>query len=684
MMRKVTILFFLLCCIITLVSCKKETTDVTNLENDYFEYPMDGIGFFDVDNNGILYYSSVEATEDVITYMDDKKQELTTNGINTIIKSIDSNGNELNSYIVQGLSANHLSIDQDNIYFTTSMQINEEEYEISFYEYSLENQSSKLLYQLTGTIQVNRIDVINHTIYFLGIDSKKINKEYTLANEEDTYYYSGEVMGILDLTSGIYTEIPVDFPIAYSKTTDHNLMIYAHDNDGYYFAQYNTIDGTLSNKIYHNLGKIFHFSVDANKEILFGNYETSTFCLSSTTLDEEGKVIDLLPSVSINSIVCRGDYTYYKNAKNSNKIERIKTSTYVRGNKTLQMLSSLKSYSTPFGCGYTIDREYTTPENLALLALSQDSNYDICLMNSRQGISENIRNKGSFYPLNKVEGVEAYLDSCFPYIKEAATTKDGDIWMLPIQVDIPYIIYNEVFCKENGIDFSVPMDFEEFLNSLQSIRQNNFLESTYHLSPYLLMENFFYQYLRSNTNFSTDYFDRLAPVLKSEANYLVPDQQMDLNAVTIANMLYQGKTDNLLLNSRYYLLDGLKYMIKYQDLRASSLPSLQAEQDTNIATCLFVSVNPSSKNLKEALNYIKALCQYTLDQDNLMMFGGQKPQSNNPGVWDLYHIYENGDIRFTLPEEVYLKDYEKYLKGDIDLSTFKKEANRKIDSYLKE
>ena len=53
------------------------------------------------------------------------------------------------------------------------------------------------------------------------------------------------------------------------------------------------------------------------------------------------------------------------------------------------------------------------------------------------------KNKGSFYPLNKVPYVKEYIDGCFPYIRDAATDEDGNIRMIPIDISIPIIIYQE-------------------------------------------------------------------------------------------------------------------------------------------------------------------------------------------------------------------------------------------------
>jgi len=51
---------------------------------------------------------------------------------------------------------------------------------------------------------------------------------------------------------------------------------------------------------------------------------------------------------------------------------------------------------------------------------------------------------------------------------------------------------------------------------------------------------------------------------------------------------------------------------------------------------------------------------------------------------DIYEIYSNGDIQFTYPDELFMDTFEKYLAGEMDLESFIREADRRLDTYLKE
>lgn len=51
---------------------------------------------------------------------------------------------------------------------------------------------------------------------------------------------------------------------------------------------------------------------------------------------------------------------------------------------------------------------------------------------------------------------------------------------------------------------------------------------------------------------------------------------------------------------------------------------------------------------------------------------------------DIYEIYSNGEMQFTYPDEIFMDTFEQYLASEIDLESFIKEADRRLDTYLKE
>ena len=557
-----------------------------------------------------------------------------------------------------------------------------------FYRYDKDTQRSELLGSSDVYRRISKLEAANNRLYFIGIHPDYIDIEYSLASVEDRFTYSGERIACLDPATGVIDELPLDLPIAFAKAPDNNLLIYAYDEQkGYYFTVYNTGSKSFSEKIYHNLGDIMTFDVyNQDYDFMFLNLQKSgsRFTLTSASLSPDKGTKELIqhfPLSAMFNIVCRGDYTYCLDSENKNII-RIRNSSYLKSNKQIVMYSSITFWHAPFGCGYNIKQESLSDEELALALLSQDPGFDICGISSWQDISANIRNKGSFYPLNDIKGVKEYLDQCFPYVKEAATNADGDIWMLPIYVDIPCLLYNNSFCQSKGIEISNSMTMNQLLDTINKVNNDDSLKAFYNFNNLAFTKNIFYQYLRSHSSFNTDLFRSLALSGKSIFNYA-------------KNITNGGPNVYLNLSSNnndfmYLFVNDHDYPLMLSSntvINAARIPDItddDASSARNAGTCYFLTVNPASKNLMETLQYISSLSKYLLSNNGYLMLKDRTLYSETAVMDDLYEIYENGCIEFTYPNELFIDIYEKYLTDEMDLESFILEADRRLDTFLNE
>lgn len=171
-------------------------------------------------------------------------------------------------------------------------------------------------------------------------------------------------------------------------------------------------------------------------------------------------------------------------------------------NQIIKYITSENDILRPYTCGYQVERKTMTSEKLSLKLLALDSDFDICLMDSRFGQSDNLKKNGNFYSLNKVPGIKEYLDTCFPYVKVAATKKDGSIWMLPIAVDLPTLIYDTAMEEELTQPFSAGMTYDEFIEAVKAVPE----ESKTKLTIYGVEQDFLSNYLSTHSTLDTDYF----------------------------------------------------------------------------------------------------------------------------------------------------------------------------------
>lgn len=669
------LMFTLFICSFTLLTSACNNKDIaddeyTLSENDYFQYAINDIIYtYDVDDGNLYYVTGKHGT-----YIGEDGAE--HDAITNLLINVMNFEGVLEHTYTGPYSISKLCMADGRILYTADSPN-----DYMLYEYNKDTQSSVQLGTFTKYYNITKLEGTADKLYFIGNSKDYADNEYSLASLEDSFIYSGERIGCMDLATGNVEDLPIELPISFSKAPDGNLVIYAYDEEkGYYFTTYDPDNKSFSDKIYHALGQLTIFDVfnDTN-DFMFFNMQRDSFTLTAASLSPDGgkkELIQNFPLGAMFNLVCSGDYTYSTDTESKNII-RVKNSAYLKNSKKITMYCTF-AYVTPFGCGYNIQTDIVTDEELALSLLSLDESFDICSMNSMQDISLNIRNKGSFYPLNDVKGVKEYLDSCFPYIKETATNSYGDIWMLPIYIEIPCLLYNESFCRNKGFEVTSSMDKEHLFDLISRAKQDDSLTELYNTNNIFLMKNFFYQYLRSNTSFNTDLFRELAGTCKTIINY--------------ADNFYYGN-NNLFLNlvnkkSDFLFLfgNGYKYQLNVSDnslIRAASIPSL-TDGKTNAATCYFLTVNPASKNLKASLQYISSLCKYLSSYNSYLIQKDRTLYPDTQVMDDLYEIYSNGDIQFTYPDELFMDDFEKYLQGEIELDHFIKEADRRLDTFLNE
>ena len=124
--------------------------------------------------------------------------------------------------------------------------------------------------------------------------------------------------------------------------------------------------------------------------------------------------------------------------------------------------------------------------------------------------------------------------------------------------------------------------------------------------------------------------------------------------------------------------------VSYNEIvNAAPIPSI-TDNKTNMATCYFIAVNPASKNLKETLQYISSLSKYMTTDYSKIMAKDRSYYPETKLVDDLYKIYENGEIVFTYPKELFKDDFIKYLAGEKDIDSVIEESDRRLDIYLNE
>lgn len=538
---------------------------------------------------------------------------------------------------------------------------------------------------------IEKISVCGGRIYWLGEKRSEAKPVGPFTTEEGVSVYfedKGKKMGSVDLESGGNVPSDIEFPVAFSVLGD-SVTVYAYDSEGgYYFADY---EESSAKRYTNKLGILTNFEFyGGGGEFAFIGANDFSGVLPVSKADGESGVIRAAKNVYpyFASDLCASDagYVWLITADSAisaeKRIKRYDMSSVTVSGNPIRLISSQYYAEQPFAAESEIQMNQLSGEGFALTVLSLDKSYDAAMISSNQGVANDVKEKGCFYPLNDVPGVSEYLDKCFPYIKDAVTDSEGDIRLLPVAVEIPLIAYNESNCSENGIALSP--ELEPFI---QSVKQAADVSEYYDCPRYWMMQTQLNGYLSGNRSFDTEEFRRIAVLLKEQCDENIFKGNFELYSALMTvqtgmeDPYYTQIYDETLftqLPSRFQQTT----LLNDKNLRAAPLPL--SGNGKSVAVCTFLCVNPYSDRLSETLGYIENIVNTMFSERNSCMLADQSTYDSTAFARDMYSIYQNGEICFQIPREIYSGDFDRYCADEITLDQFIAEADRKLSAYLNE
>ena len=571
----------------------------------------------------------------------------------------------------------NMCVNGDIVYYPAYVRENNVE-SIALFGYSLKDNTKEKLHTYRNITLVKKMLLVNDKIFMLALDPSK----YGNGETGDDYYNSGEVLSCFDLVtqteSVIWDTGAVEF-----GSYENKLVIYAHDADGFFFVTCNTSTMEYSDKIPCDLGMIFAFAMCGGDRYIYSGSENAfnNSCATMGSLSEKGELDIAIGDVGIagNVKYSNGRLCFIDSAPQSETFKRlicadISAALRTDLSKFLTLAYSVDSSQAPNSLGFSLIGKQLDPEEFALTVLSQEKDCDLFLLISQEEFSYNVKNKGSFYPLNDIDGVERYLNDCFPFIGEAMTDENGNIWALPISIRVDTLCYNADVSERCGLNFSDNMTPDEFISAISNAQSN---ELTYSVSPNLYSNLLLRDYLSRNTSFNTASFRELAEwiktqIFKNETSFSSGD---DYYAALSSGEI--GAIDFELIG---YPLDFARYS-KISSNRVARIPNFS---EKNEAVCTFICVNPFSDHLGEASDYISLLAETLRADEKNLCVSGLSVYQTSAFYSELKSILNNGSISFRCPNEIYSESFANYIDGETTLDAFIAEADRKLSAYLNE
>ncbi len=636
--------------------CSGGNTAVEELSADtaFYTYPVGNAVTFDVSGDGTVYTIESENGDLLCSY--------TLSGERSEIAELPQ-------------KTDSIAFSDGRIYYTQTV---DDGTEICYIDVSTAD--SEKLCVLSGLWQIKNLDIAGGNAYIIGSDDTRSGVQGEFSDQFGTYSYNGEMLYRVSLENGEATASPVEFPQAFCAD-EQGVTVYAADADGYYFTDF---DG--SRKQYNDIGNLTALEKCGDKLMFYS--DTKIFKLCSGSENSEDGIAEALENVimlSGNDLRYCGGYGFVLNRYgefNGSRLERFHASDYIKQNSRIRFISAEYSFDEPFGCGYVIESKKLSAEEFSLTVMSQDKNYDVCMINSSQEYSANIKSKGSFYPLNDVPGVAEYLDKCFPYVKEAAYTESGEIWMLPVVLDAGVVYYYPENCSAAGVELSDGMSYSSFIEQCKTAYNSDYKDG-FSTHCYQLTQQLIFDYMTKYDSFDTTVFRSFAEFAKDNMNIASFPEYLPVSNTAEDNLFYGAG------NGWDHFLFGFSRESRWQknyaasdNMRAVAAPSVEPGGKTPV-TCAFITVNPASDRLDSALDYISSLAGYLSEKENSLMLADKSTYTDG-FMSDLYGIYENGELCFNVSSEIVFDDYISYCSGNIALDELVSESDRKLSAYLNE
>ena len=654
-------LFLFLC---TGCSNKKEENETLSQVQTVVRYDTQNLSLYTVDDAGYVYTVSVE--------VGNESDQITKLG------KYDLEGNQLyNRSFEKFTNINSIVASGGKVYFTRAGH-NDSGLCCSLYSYDEANETVEWLYDFEKFEQIKQLLYLDGRVYVLGYQFYyPSNSDSDVKGKENGYESMGEQLVYYSFNDKLVYELGIGTPISMANSDEETIIIQAYlENEGYCMLEYQPQKDQVKIVSKFDTKKFDFFAVSgAGKKVIY-TYPINSRGIVLSKLDEllvEAEIYGgrMLSSYGFGIYQVNGQVY---GVELSGQPVRVSLNQVERENETINYISPGYYDQEPYGCGFAMKRVELEYDKFVIKVLAQDQDYDLCLMNSSLYNSYNIRKNGMFYPLNQLEGIEEYLNRCFPYVKEAAINDDGDIWMLSIGLDIPGLVVNLDVVKKRQLKIKNNMTYEEFHHVMLGMTSDDLNRTRINFN--VLSQAFVGQYFNQYSNVNNELFRSKLEILQ-QLKQIVPENFQENTNFYKEDFLYD------------YCAQESTYEVIYQqipeksNLSVYSMPKLD-EADKNTGGCIFLAVNPNSKNLEQTLDYLTAWIAYQLNTTEKPLFFQDTTSSKDVFHKALYELYENGEITFRIDRDLYEEGFFKVMEQSEDVESFITETERRLETYFNE
>ena len=345
--------------------------------------------------------------------------------------------------------------------------------------------------------------------------------------------------------------------------------------------------------------------------------------------------------------------------------------------------------------------------------MAGNNSIDIYILTMNSSTSRALRDQGGFVPLTGSAAIQTYLDSCFDWVKEAATRHDGEIWMLPLDYNALMLWYSPENFERFNVDPADVSTFDGYLQVLERLNREKgdfftfsmFLSGVeyYWFTQYEMTYN---DYDNKMVNFDTDVFRRYFQNMwtgwdingdrfeKPSHHPLIQFDQTTLwtwNEVEFPDEIFPlYDPERVIFKSEMYSIK-LDSGYSMEDWRVLPLPLFSESVQHNYLNCSYALVNPFSNNKELAIEFLEAAARDMLSavtkpvfvQKDLSAYEGHFDMSI-PVYTDLHNIFRSGAVIENIFPEDYISIVADYQKWRLSLQEAVDEIQRRVVFWVRE
>lgn len=566
-----------------------------------------------------------------------------------------------------------IAVQGRTVYFTTSQAVAGKGICISLCALDMDSNKINTLSDYTFYDRIHQMLLQGNRLYLLG--ARDYSVQARRPGGSDGYSFYEDRLIYYDLEEKESYAVGIEYPIRMAFAGDGSLMVHSYvDGEGYQLLQYDPAQDSIQAAAKFDGCRMTDFAICHDGKDLIYSYHVNSRGLVLAALDDLGSETELCPNKLLGGrtdtkLLYQDGEVYLLDGEN--RVVCFALADVYRGNEAIRYISPGYEIDAPYGCGHKMQRQELTEDKFVLKVLAQDSDYDLCLIDTINSSSYNLRKNGVFYPLNDVPGVKEYFDLCFPYVKEAATKEDGTIWMLPIAVYMPGFIVQEEMLEQMGVSLQRNMDWVEFSSVIAEMtpEKKEFISLSRMVCSMLFFEQYFGQY----HSVDQEIFRQGIKGLQKIGSDLWLSPYREDKKYLFYYIRYMGDYTNPFLKEYYY----------GENAKVYPMPKL-SKGDANTATCILLAVNPASSHLEETLEFIADYVAWQMAEEEAPLFFKEPVPEAGSFEAEVYQLYQNGTIAYTVDADAYMEGFYEMLDGEKGMEEYIKDTERKLKIYFGE